>query len=253
LVAKGYTELCRGRKAPPAAAKDSLRAAWGRLEAWFCRHAPARCEYPLATAASEEDLRWVERLIGQRLPGDFRSSYQRHDGSNRVQIFGIFGLGYWMPLLTPKRLKGLYNSVAAEWQVMTGLLREGSFDDIGSNDRPKGPIKREHWNAGWVPFTCSDTGDFLCIDLDPPPDGKKGQVIFWWHEWGPYTVVADSFGSLLTQLAHRLEDGVYTFAGEPGMGERLGYGSAGQYSFDHLLKIFRASIPEQGTPADRGR
>jgi cell wall assembly regulator SMI1 len=245
LAAKGYSELCRGRRA--GVASDSLRAAWGRVEAWFCAYAPADCDFPLAAGAAEGELLRLERLIGRRLPSDFRASYRRHDGSNRVQIFDIFGLGYWMPLYRPGHRRWRFGSVADKWRFLTGILRDGGFDQAGSSHRPKGPIKAEHWNPGWVPFTCADTGDYLCLDLDPPPGGKRGQVIFWWHEWGPYTVVADSFGELVRRLAGRLAEGVYSFDVEPGMGERLGYGRPGDYSFDYLLKIFRAETGSRRT------
>lgn len=94
---------------------------------------------------------------------------------------------------------------------MTSLLDSGGFDDPGFVSRPKGPIRTDHWNRKWIPFTCADTGDFLAIDLAPAKGGKKGQIIFWWHEVGAVNIVSDSFQNLVCQLADRLEAGVYSF------------------------------------------
>jgi cell wall assembly regulator SMI1 len=247
LVTKGYTELCRPRRATGRGG-DSTAAAWQRIEAWFCRHAPANNDFPLAAGSSSEVLGKLEDQIGQRLPADFRAAYKRHNGSNRVKVFGIFALGYWMPLFRPTQLKGLFNGVADEWQAMTDMLRDGAFDELGSTDRPKGPIKAEHWNPGWVPFTCDDSGDFLCIDLDPPQSGTRGQVIFWWHEYGPYTVVAKSFGELLHRLAVKLDRAAYAFSEE----RELSPTQPVVRNFDQLLAFFKKGKAEPGAEADGG-
>jgi cell wall assembly regulator SMI1 len=204
----------------------------------MCRHAPVTCEFPLAAGAEEADLQTVEEELGLRLPTDFRASYRRHNGSNRVSLFGLFGLGYWMPLFRPVQLKPLFRSVTDEWQTMTSYLRERLWAELGARSRPRGPIRRRHWHPAWVPFTCDDSGDFLCLDLDPPAGGKKGQVIFWWHEYGPFTVVADSFGSLITRLAERLEGGVYAF----NESEELYPTQSVVRNFDQLLKVFKKGI-----------
>lgn len=108
------------------------------------------------------------------------------------------------------------------------------FNDPGFISKPTGPIKTDHWNRKWIPFTCDDTGDFLCIDLDPPKGGKKGQIIFWWHEVGAVTVVADGFRELICRLADDLESGVYTYTKKGFLYPR----GKDSLTFDELLKTF---------------
>ncbi len=217
-----------------ATGRDPVRDAWARVETWSDLHAPQNSEFPWAAGATPEELATLEGQIGQRLPPDFRAAYTRHNGSNRAKVFGIFALGYWMPLFRPSQLKGLFRGVSDQWQAMTDILREGAFNEIGSHDRPKGFIKAKHWNPGWIPFTCDDSGDFLCIDLDPPKRGRVGQVIFWWHEYGPYTVVADSFAELISRLAVKLDAGAYAF----NESRELYPTQPVVRNFDQLLKFF---------------
>lgn len=181
--------------------RGALLSAWKRIESWMSCHAPTNCEFPLAVGIADAKFVEAEKHFGFSVPADFKKSYARHNGSNYVSIFAIFGLGYWMPL----------PDVVSDWEGMTTLLESGVFEDPGFVSHPKGPIRKDHWNRKWVPFTCAHTGDFLAIDLAPAKGGKKGQIIYWWHEVGAVTVVAESFTDLICQFASQLERGIYTF------------------------------------------
>lgn len=71
-------------------------------------------------------------------------------------------------------------------------------------------------SRGWLRFTESE-GFGHAIDLDPLPDGERGQVI-WLPIDGPTpTPVAASYEAWLLDLARRLEDGEYTVDHEAGL------------------------------------
>ena len=43
--------------------------------------------------------------------------------------------------------------------------------------RNYGPVKGYTWNKKWIPFAMNYSGDILCLDTDPTPEGVVGQVI----------------------------------------------------------------------------
>ncbi len=204
--------------------RGRLNKALNRIEAWFSRHAPADCPFPFAAGTSEGSLREAERILGARLPESFRKCYLAHDGSNRIDIFQILGLGHWMPLVGSV-------SVVDRWEGSKRNFEYGDWFEFKSE--PKGPIKTDHWNHKWIPFTCDCSGDFLCIDLAPAKGGVRGQVIFWWHEMGAVSVVADSLTDVFCSLADRLDEGDYSF-GEFGA---LEPSSLKEPNFDEMVDL----------------
>ena len=79
----------------------------------------------------------------------------------------------------------------AEWRVLTEMARAGEFDSHESS--PGAGVKAGWWRPGWLPFTADGAGNHLCLDLDPAPDGRAGQVIEFDHEFGRRNVHAPGF------------------------------------------------------------
>src|SRR5262249_2558784 len=90
-------------------------------------------------------------------------------------------------------------------------LEQGAFDNNTLEEyqaRPdRGPIKRNHWNVQWIPFTHDSGSNYQCLDLDPLPGGNVGQVIDFDHEEGAARVLAPSFRAYLEAFADDLEAG----------------------------------------------
>lgn len=42
-----------------------------------------------------------------------------------------------------------------------------------------GTCRAAVWSKGWIPFVEDGSQNYLCIDLDPGPRGKAGQVVRW--------------------------------------------------------------------------
>lgn len=65
-------------------------------------------------------------------------------------------------------------------------------------------------------MTYDDSGNHHCLDLDPTPSGKVGQIITMWHDEVEREVGANSFREWLEKLADELESGIYVFSQEQG-------------------------------------
>src|ERR1700677_3273303 len=95
----------------------------------------------------------------------------------------------------------MYSAWQAKGEYATGDWRA---HDI------KGPIKPVFWNKRRIYIT-DNSGDHLTLDLDPPENGRYGQVLHHSHEVGPTKVVAASWSDFLNQLAIDLESGKYIY------------------------------------------
>ncbi|QEG26409.1 SMI1 / KNR4 family protein [Gemmata obscuriglobus] len=125
-------------------------------------------------------------------------SYKVHDGSWGLWMFPHGGGA----LATIQAIEG-------EWLRWQEVAAEGWFAEMGSE--PEGPIKPVHWNSQWLPVTDAGSGNHFCVDLDPAPGGKVGQIIWFDHEVGPVRVVASGFAAWLEQYATALESGRYAY------------------------------------------
>src|SRR4051794_16095747 len=161
-----------------------MQDVWHRIEAWLRKHAPA-LSARLPAGVSQAELAAAEEALGVRLPEEVRSSYALHNGSPDLWPFDNG------PLLSLAQ-------VVAQWGVWRDLLRAGTF--AGMRSSPIGPVKRDWWNPRWVPVAGA-SGDHDCLDLDPAPGGRVGQVIDFGHEGGATSVFANSFREYLTSFA----------------------------------------------------
>jgi cell wall assembly regulator SMI1 len=92
---------------------------------------------------------------------------------------------------------------------MRKLTEDGSFGDAQADKHRR--IKSAWWNVGWIPIVSSGSGHLFCVDMDPAPGGKRGQVILFFHDDGKRLCVADSVGAWLAAIAADLEAGTYEY------------------------------------------
>jgi cell wall assembly regulator SMI1 len=144
-------------------------AAWIRYLAAIEAGHPAFRTY-FAAGASEAQVAAAEAALEHKLPPDLRHLLMRHAGSVDEQQV----LPGWM-LFSPER-------IVDEWRIWEELRRD-QFVPRGYVCTPEGPIKGdEWWRLGWIPFCGDGGGNHLCVDLDPPLKGSRGQVISMWHD-----------------------------------------------------------------------
>jgi cell wall assembly regulator SMI1 len=179
-----------------------LRDIWERIEASFQSQAPGEL-WRLTSGATEDQIVDLESQIGQRLPDDIRQSYAVHNGVN----------GYVVPA---GQILSEFNFLLNLKSIASAMIRGRVMLNGGESriPNPIGPVKRVWWSLGWVPIVGEGTGDYLCIDLDPPPDGSVGQVFDFGHEYGPTGVLFPDFRSYLERYCADLESGAIRFDDE---------------------------------------
>jgi cell wall assembly regulator SMI1 len=167
---------------------------WRSIEAWLEENAP-RAFKDLNKPATAKGVAAAEKLMGVEFPEDVRASYLLHDG----QVGAAPIMGEWQ-LLSLKVMK-------SRWKMLKESYDEGKFEE--SRVKPKGPVKAEWWNPKWVPVAYNGAGDLYCVDLDPAPKGKAGQLVSFWHVDDRREVVAKSFRAWLKEYADDLKAGRY--------------------------------------------
>jgi cell wall assembly regulator SMI1 len=179
-----------------------MEAIWRRIEAWFRLNAPhALAEFQ--PGASADTIARAESAIGLRFPEAMRESYRIHNGSGLLRMFPE---GRLMELDYPG------DDIVYHWNEWREMLEEGSLPEVVID--PEGPIKLVRWNVKWVPLTDIGQGNHYCVDLDPAPSGRVGQIIWYHHEVGAVRVVAADFAQWLDRYAMGLETGLYSFGPE---------------------------------------
>ena len=179
---------------------------WKRIEAWLRANAPEILG-DLRPGASDDDLRRAEKTLGAALPETLAASYRIHDGAR----------GGAAPLVGPWRLLSL-EDVTKEWEGQQRFSQEQSDldeerDDQDDETEPAPGVREGWWRGGWVPVASNSSGDFVCVDLDPAPGGKRGQVISFLHADPARALLAPDFGAWLGGFAGDLESGKYKVEG----------------------------------------
>jgi cell wall assembly regulator SMI1 len=163
-----------------------VRAAWKRIEARLAVGDPAVC---LRRGASKQEIAYTESFLGVALPEDWRESLRCHDG----QEPGTPGFIAGWELLPLERVRH-------EWAVWKALLNAGDFADLQGD--LEGQVVADWWHPRWIPLTCSPSGDHHCLDFQPGPLGRPGQIIELRHDDAARPVVAPTFQDWLTGLAN---------------------------------------------------
>jgi cell wall assembly regulator SMI1 len=177
-----------------------IAEAWQRIGAWLRGNAPD-ISASLRPGASETDVKETEGSLSCALPASMASSYLIHDGMRG-------GVG---PLIAGWRLLSLAE-VVQEWQKWKQLSDEGVFEEMESDAAAQ--IRSDWWNVGWIPVGSNGSGDFACVDLDPPPTGAHGQIISLYHADASRELIAENFAAWLEVFVEDLESGNYAIEEE---------------------------------------
>lgn len=183
---------------------QSVAESWDRIKAWYSENAKS-IGGDLAKGASATAIRRFEKEIGASLPEDFRESVMIHNGG-----------GWWVPSRYGDLLS--LDQILTNWRKYSDWLARGTYatsDGSWEANAIEGPIKPIFWNKKRV-YVTDNSGNHLTLDLDPPADGRYGQIIHHSHEVGPTKVVASSWGEFLSKLVEELESGKYVYLPDEG-------------------------------------
>jgi cell wall assembly regulator SMI1 len=165
---------------------------WNQIEDWLRLNA-LRVLDDLLPGINVSGIRILEEKIGFELPEDFKTSLEIHNGQD-----GRFRL-------------------LSQWEIIPvdGILLEiDQMQEVFENSadtaiETRGAVKDNLWNSAWIPFASDGSGNFLCIDMDPPENGIKGQIILWASDPPYVEVVSQSYRDWLAQFLNDLEAGRY--------------------------------------------
>lgn len=149
---------------------------------------------PLPGPVGEETIDEAEREIGFRFPPDLRASYLRYGAESYppVEIVSLEGARRWWR----------ESDRSTDWSVTASTVD-------GAGNIELGGLKPGGWRRGWFPITTFES-DCRCTDLDPAPNGTRGQIFSWCHEVeGPASMEQPSFVEWLEWAVS--EDGFEVF------------------------------------------
>ena len=169
-----------------AATAPALAAAWDPLRAWLVAAAPEALAR-LGPPAYRDDLVQLAHRVGA-FDAEHASLLALHDG--QTDSSGPFGS--WDLLSVP----GVADA--------TAFLRDTMYGGAVDADPGVTPC---WWSRGWVPVASRGTGDYLVVDLAPPPGGRRGQLIEYRHDDDRRPRIASSLAAWLTALRERLARG----------------------------------------------
>lgn len=165
---------------------------WSQLERWLSANVPDAVPL-LPPGAPATAFAQAEKTLGFALPREAKEFLAVHDGSAHLWLHDR---GEFMSI----------EGIVSAWDQEFDLWGDGNNDEWAN---PQGPIKKKWFNRKWLPVLDAWTGDYLCIDLDPPNGGTRGQLFAWYHDGGPTEVIAPSFGVLLIEFVAELTGGRY--------------------------------------------
>ena len=188
---------------------------FSRLRAWYDARTEAIRVGPPASPATLDAL---AAQLGRGIPDEMRAVYAHHDGTG--------------PLLP----KGAWLRSVSE--IATTLEEFGPIIDEHFEDGPVSLDAREaHWDLpfhrAWIPFATREAFD-VWIDLDPGPNGTRGQVLYPVGE-ASVEIVAPDVLSFLERWATLLESGTFS------------------WSDDYAQPMFPSDVVARSAPSLRSR
>lgn len=160
-------------------AREKLLVMWERIGETLRRVYGAQTDDAWFLApVSEDRIAEVERILGTRLPDDYRASLTIHEGVKQpVWLWDAVSLLELRLVLDDhERLfaEAIHPSMKGVHLTTVGLVRGVLFD------------------RSWIPIA-SDNGIPICLDMNPPLGGSVGQVIYVDWEDGTVRVIAKNF------------------------------------------------------------
>lgn len=197
----------------------SLTKSLIKLQNWAQQHAPEVTFQPPADPAAIANFAQRSSLD---LPQQLKEYLLVLDGESRKSA-GMIGNWRLMPVV----------EIQAAWGLLTKLAEKGAFAERQPQTPPY--IRDAWWHWGWIPIVSSDTGDYFCLDTDPPDPARHGQVLLFLQNHPPRPLIASSLRAWFDRIVRDLESGVYAYDEEKGFNGEAFLWSAlqGKHLFDH--------------------
>ena len=148
----------------------TVDSVWKGIDAWLEKNAK-QAYATLQKGASKAALTKLEKQLGVPLSAELSAHLSVHDG--QVPDTGIAIVNNWQLLSC--------DAIASAHARLGKLQATGVFEGRKGANKD-GFVKPVWWNEKWVPLIEGPGGDLVCIDMDPSPKGKAGQVITYFDE-----------------------------------------------------------------------
>ncbi len=158
-------------------------------------------ELGFSTGASETEIETIETETGQTLPDELKQFLSTINGQNNEDF-------YFLP--DQVRLFSC-EEIIDEWKQEQEYADDSTefYDQYQNDDK----IRCTIYHKSRVPFAGQEGFGIVCIDNDPGPKGKKGQIIYLIDECD-FIVLADSFNELINLYIDRMQKGILKFQNE---------------------------------------
>jgi cell wall assembly regulator SMI1 len=168
-----------------------------RIATWLAAHAPRILTESLHEGAAEGELSSLEAAVGKPLPEDYKALYRWRNGLDEdADNFG--SLFYGLSFIPLARVAAAFQRRLQDPEMVPVMYAHA-------------PVKAENvLNPYWLQLGFDGSHTWLCVDLDPAPAGRYGQVIFVDEVNEAVFQVADSIEALLAQFADDLAQGHYS-------------------------------------------
>ena len=164
----------------------ALPAILERLETWLAPHRP-KIRAALSPGLDAEGIATLSKKLRRPVPEELAALLRWHNGSKR-------GRG---DLIWNYRLLGSIE-IAEAVTTLRGHLSAGEFED-----------KLDWWVDGWIPLLDNGSGDYICLDTVGSFDGQAGQLLQFFHDDAPRTIVAPHLEGWLGAATSAFELGMF--------------------------------------------
>ncbi len=156
-------------------------------------------ELGFSEGASEKEIKQIETKTKQVLSDDFKLFLTYFNGQKNDDFYFL-----------PDQVKLLSASeIIDEWTINLDYVNDEFYNEFQDNDRIRDTI----CSITRIPIALQEGFGVLCIDNDPGPKGKVGQLIFLVDECN-FIVLADSFSHLIDLYIENIENGILKIVGE---------------------------------------
>ena len=189
---------------------------WARLQRVLESAAPGVARGGLNPPATESQVAAVERLVGRRLPEDLREAYRHFNGMTRPGGEANGGPLLMLPYYDWCDLESLARRWTMGRQVqMPPLGNAGGADEMADADdmddvdgsAAGARCRFAFEDPGWLPIGLCNMSPQVCVDMNPGPLGRPGQLIELDLEAGGPFWMAASFADHVDRLLTMLEGG----------------------------------------------
>ena len=157
------------------------------VRAWLATNAPGLADC-FAAPVSETQLAEARETFGRPFPDDYLEFLRLHDGQR-------FDGGRLAPLLRHVELL----PIGAAWSEYETMIEH--LDSL-TGIRAMGPVRPVYASHAWWPITCiCGSSRYHCLDLDPAPGGRSGQIILVDMKDSVRRVIAPSFRAVFELIA----------------------------------------------------